>query len=185
MRKEKKEKRLQFLLRDERGAAMVEFAFSGALFFALLFCTLVACIFCYRTLSLQFIAANTVRQAKLGGFTVAQVETLAINRARNFGIALNPGDVNVCSAIEYRPTTMECCPDVEYTGTYCRNNIETIGNPGGFVVVAIRTPSPLWFIRDISARPAAGTPGEFRLHGFEERLMFIAGQAAGKIEYPT
>jgi len=163
---------------DERGATMLEFAITSGLFLILLVATMQAAIYCFRTLSLQFVAADTVRWAIVGVRSVNDVEDFAINRARDLRLNIARRDVLVCPGNDFRLDLGQCCPDINFVGGSCSVITEGVGVPGGFVAVMIRVDSPF-----VVFGRSAGAHGPLVIPEMRMTILHIVAAAAGRNEF--
>jgi Flp pilus assembly protein TadG len=148
-------KRVTRLLRDNRGAAMIEFALVGSAFLALLFGSLQIALLFFVQQCLETAAEETARQVMTGqvqhaNMTSAQFKTAACNNLPSFFQCANLMiDVQTAASFSAASTTM---PTLTYdangnpTNTWSYN----VGGAGSIVVMRVMyvwpvLPGPLNF----------------------------------------
>jgi Flp pilus assembly protein TadG len=143
------------LLRDERGAALLEFALVGSVFFALLFGSLQIALIFFAQQSLETSAEATTRQIMTGqaqhaNMTAAQFKTLACNNLPTFFKCANlMVDIRTASTFSAASTAM---PVLTYDANGNVTNTWTfnVGGAGSIVVMRLMyvwpvLPGPLNF----------------------------------------
>jgi Flp pilus assembly protein TadG len=143
------------LCRDERGAALIEFALVGSVFLALLLGSLQIALVFFAQQSLETAAEATTRQIMTGqvqkaNMTAAQFKTAACNNLPSFFKCANLMiDIRTASAFSAASTAM---PALTYDANGNPTNVWTydVGGAGSIVVMRVMyvwpvLPGPLNF----------------------------------------
>ena len=143
------------LLRDQRGAALLEFALVGSCFLALLFCSLQIALIFFAQQCLETAAEATARQIMTGqvqktNMTAAQFKTAACNNLPSFFKCANLMiDIRTATAFSAASTAM---PTLTYDGSGNPTNTWSYDAGGAGSIVVMRVmyvwpvlPGPLKF----------------------------------------